>query len=140
MAPIQSIPIELLIRMFTIGCDEYSHESHGIYYTSPLSIPRHTKTFMVPISLVCRHWHEIALDEGSSCFWVTQLRLGPPNFVDAAVEAAAFKQCLVDSKISDIKVLVFAGNGPHMDQHRIYAHVADAEGLRPSNRQAILRI
>src|ERR1700742_5201766 len=98
MVHIQSIPVDLLIQIFAIGC-RYPHYA---YDCVSLSTPRHKKPFIVLMSLVCRYWHEIAMDEGNSCFWITNLSLGFSAAADTVVEAATFRRCLVDSKSSDI--------------------------------------
>lgn len=115
MACIQSIPVELLIRILTIDYEDF----HLSYICISLNI-------IVLISLVCQHWHEITLDGENFYFRITNLRLGFHHLspVDTAVEAAAFRRCLVHSKTSDIDVSVkVIGGTLIMDQQRIYAHM-----------------
>src|ERR1700761_5621751 len=101
MAHIQSIPVELLFRIFNIVC-----EGKYISYYNKHSTPRHLKPSLVPVVLVCKYWHDITLAGRYPHFWTTilQLGLGFSYTCDVILQANSFRRCLANSQNSDIVV------------------------------------
>src|ERR1700761_1338866 len=118
MAHIQSIPLELLIRIFTIVCERDYIPYHGY-----LSKPRHLKSSLVPVVRVCKSWRDITLSGGFPHLWTTILRLGDTIFdpCDIILQAYSFRRCLADSQNSDIVVqLVDSSWSDYTTAGRIY--------------------
>src|ERR1700761_2436077 len=119
MARIQSIPVELLHRIFTMGCEADALPCRGYHST-----PRHLKPFLVPTVLVCKYWRAVTLSDRNPHFWTTLLQLGvtvgTADSYDLVLEEDSFKRCLTDSKNSDIVVQL---HPPSYIQETTYARL-----------------
>src|SRR6201996_8900196 len=110
MTSINCLPNELLIYIFTVGCDELPRD-HVLDPSTAEPYPR-LKSFMVPVSMVCTNWRNIACDKINSPFWFTcvSFHLSRPERsirkrkYDALSQLARFRQGLLYSCGCDIVV------------------------------------
>src|ERR1700761_2656053 len=98
MGVFDTIPEELLTRIFTIGAENDVHSC-----LIQCTVPRRMKPLIAKASLVCRRWSEVASFSSNFHFWVTVLSLRgwSVNF-DLEQQAYAFEKALLDSQDSDI--------------------------------------
>lgn len=101
----ERIPVEILSEIFCEieNGNELKHRPFRRRVKHGHGVPRHLKSFMVPLSQVCQVWREVIHQESS--FWVTKLKLGHPNrnLVNA------------DKMISELRALINSSNGSDID-------------------------
>jgi hypothetical protein len=108
MAGIASLPDELLLYIFTRGCDDENEMWTGSHL-------RRRKDFVIPLRRVCKHWKSIVDDTANSHFWIARARLSHeqgPNLPGQdrhyiANEIRKFQQTLQSSSGCDVIIDLF---------------------------------
>ncbi len=104
---IRDLPIELLNRVFTVGCEEKESQRQSYIAGHAQNRPRMLKRFAAKSSLVCRGWHTLIHEPSNYHFRVTLIRiqkLGSYHAFDIGRVAAHVKDFLSRSQSSDIDV------------------------------------
>jgi len=112
-----TLPIELLRRIFIAGCDSELIED-GVRFSQflksgqqPPGPVRTLKPFMVPVSTICKLWKAVAVEE--QYFWVAQtsLRFRLGTFLDQPIPEEPAKS------LADTKLRFEDSNGGQIDFH-----------------------
>ncbi len=105
---IQDVPTELILKIFTVGCDLEFHTKQTGFSLAPYTTQRRRpKPFVADAILVCRLWRAILY--GTNALWFTSASLTNCSSIDFDTQIAIYKDILESSRGCDIDLVLYSG-------------------------------